>query len=294
MVGKSKSNNIISKLKDWFDSSREKVFRYSDLEAILHYHHERQIIPESLKTKEFVAFLLEERILKAHHFVFSGIPITVYVRGQKYSIYEMALKTGGAGAYISHYSAAFINELTDQVPKTIYVTVPQARKHSEQVILTQEQIDSAFSTESRPSKAIVSIEGYRIARLNSMDSEGVGVVESKAPEGTRVLVTDIERTLLDIVVRPIYAGGPHQVLQSFSRAYGRMSTNRLMAYYKKMKYIYPYHQAIGFYMEKAGNYSDNSIKMLRNIKKDRDFYLLHGMTDAVYVPEWRLFVPKGF
>ena len=65
----------------------------------------------------------------------------------------------------------------------------------------------------------------------------------------------------------------------------------LAAMLKKLAFIYPYHQAIGFYLERAG-YRSGALDLVRKIPKEFDFYLEHGLKEKDYVKEWRLFVPK--
>ena len=64
---------------------------------------------------------------------------------------------------------------------------------------------------------------------------------------------------------------------------------------KNLSYAYPYHQAIGFYLERSGAYKESSIKIFRNINKEYDLYLTYQMEDKdmVYSKEWRLYYPKG-
>jgi len=63
---------------------------------------------------------------------------------------------------------------------------------------------------------------------------------------------------------------------------------------KKLSYIYPYHQAIGFYLQKAGVYTDMQIRLLKKFQFEFDFYLTHQMKETEYSKEWRLYYPKGF
>jgi hypothetical protein len=83
------------------------------------------------------------------------------------------------------------------------------------------------------------------------------------------------------------------VLKAFKNAKGKVSINRLADMLKNLDYVYPYHQAIGFYLERAGVYDKSSIRLLRKTKMSHDFYLAHGMKDPEYSKEWRLFYPQG-
>jgi predicted transcriptional regulator of viral defense system len=114
--------------------------------------------------------------------------------------------------------------------------------------------------------------------------------------GVPLDVTGIERTLIDIAVRPVYAGGVFEVLRAYQLAASRVSVNRLAALLRKLDYVYPYHQAVGFYLDKAGVYGSEQLAMLREIPMEFDFHLVHEMApdDTEYSEKWRLFYPKGF
>ena len=65
-------------------------------------------------------------------------------------------------------------------------------------------------------------------------------------------MTNVERTLIDATVKPMYAGGVFEVAKAFALANDRLSVNKLMPMLRKLDFSYPYHQAIGYYLERAG------------------------------------------
>ncbi|MEO8073964.1 MAG: hypothetical protein ABI686_12070 [Acidobacteriota bacterium] len=60
-----------------------------------------------------------------------------------------------------------------------------------------------------------------------------------------------------------------------------------------MDYVYPYHQAIGFYLEKAEVYDENEIQQLKDIPMNFDFYLDYKMSETEYSDTWKIFYPKN-
>lgn len=113
----------------------------------------------------------------------------------------------------------------------------------------------------------------------------------EGPEGESLPATKLERTLIDAAVRPHYSGGVHEVLTVYEAAKGRASTNVLMATLKRLDFVYPYHQVIGFYMQRAG-YPSASLKLLKKPGFEWKFYLTHGMKKKRFDSVWRLFVPQ--
>ncbi len=130
-----------------------------------------------------------------------------------------------------------------------------------------------------------------------MNTNQLAVVDQEvnydASGPVRVRLTNLERTLIDISVRPIYAGGVAEVLKAFELAKDRVSVNRMAAILQKLGYVYPYHQAIGFYLDRAG-YDQSSVELMQRFPMDFDFYLDYKMGKTDYVKKWRLHIPKGF
>jgi predicted transcriptional regulator of viral defense system len=275
-----------------FDRSPQKVYSQAQLAGILSEQRAYWRLAGRTTANEFIAFLEKQGNLKANTFHAANYDrtITRYSWGDA-SIYELAQSLQSRG-YLSHATAVALHGLTDLIPKTIYLNVEQSPKPAPSGSLTQRGIDQAFSRKQRQSNMTYEHDAWSVTIINGKNTDALGVEELVGPSEERLRVTNLERTLIDIAVRPTYAGGIFQVLEAYRAAKDRLSTNRLVATLKKLEYVYPYHQAIGFLMQRAG-YDDKRSAMLRQLGLKHDFYLAHGMQQPEYSSEWRLFFPKG-
>ncbi|MBC8327523.1 MAG: hypothetical protein ISR76_01635 [Planctomycetes bacterium] len=198
-----------------------------------------------------------------------------------------------ARSFLSHSTAVFAHGLTDRLPRTIYVNAEQSKKPKPVGSLTQEALDKAFRAKQRISRFVFIYQQYRIVILSGKHTGRQGVEEmTVAPGGARHAVSNLERTLIEITVRPAYGGGVQEVLKAYRSAASRCSVPKLLSMLRHFDYVYPYHQAIGFYLERAGVASEK-LRPLRQLGRQWDFYLAHGMKDPEHDSDWRLFFPKG-
>lgn len=195
-------------------------------------------------------------------------------------------------AYLCHASAVFVHGLTEQLPKVFYANYEQSVKPKRSGKLTQEGIDRAFRGKQRESTFAFEYEEYRLILLSGKNSNRLEVQTKRLPDGGKVHVTSLERTLIDIAVRPTYAGGVFQVLEAYRNASATLSIGKLVATLKQLDYVYPYHQAIGFYLDRAG-VPEKTTERLRELGTEFKFYLAHGMRDKEFNERWQLFHPKG-
>jgi predicted transcriptional regulator of viral defense system len=186
-----------------------------------------------------------------------------------------------------------LHDLTEQVPKAVYFNVEQARRGGGGQ-LVQARIDNAFRGKPRETSNVAAFRNQRIHLLNGQNTARLAVVDLAMFDSWTVRVTSIERTLIDATVRPNYSGGVFEVAKAFRLAHGRFSVNRLVAVLRNLDFTYPYHQAIGYYLERASLYKDSQIELLRQFPKNFDFYLDYGMKSPVYDARWRLFLPQKF
>jgi len=243
------------------------------------------------KIGDFIKFIIENKLVKEIKIKMPNNTVKRrYVKG-KVSVYKIALSID-SDTFLSHYTSLYLHNLTDNIIKDVYTNKELTKKTVRVNKLIQENIDRAFSRPMRVSKQIASYGEYRIFLLNSKNFEKLGVIDSKIDEEV-IYLTNIERTLIDAAVRPNYAGGVTEVLDAFKKAKGKFSVNKLKAMLKKMNHIYPYHQTIGFYLEKAG-YEERLIKLFEDFKIKYNFYLTYKMKQKDFNDRWKLFFPKGF
>lgn len=282
-------------IASFFEKYPRKVFSSSDLAKILTLHRQTWELPQHTTTGKFIDFLLENTKLRLIQLESESHPaarkITKYSWGDPspLSLGSDLLK----GSYLSHGTAAFLHGLTDQLLKVIYVNKEQSAKPSSHTALSQEGIHNAFKGRQRESTFVYVYEGTRFLLLSGKYTGRLEVGAIPMNQHINVQATKLERTLIDISVRPTYAGGVYQVLEAYQRAKERASVGTLLATLRQLNYIYPYHQVIGFYLQRAG-FDARQYLRFKELGLQYDFYLAYGMKEREYDSNWRLFFPKGF
>ncbi len=289
MARVSKLQLAKSKIEKYFDAQRKHVFSYADIEAILKQKSDEWDLGSNMTPKRFVAFFVERS-----HLSYKEVERYIW-REEKYPhlIYEIAVSLRPR-SYISHYTAMFLHGLTEQIPKTIYVTFE--RRHKATVLsreLSQMRIDRAFQKEERRSSAKVICDGYQIVFIESGQDNHVGVLPYEFEDGIVVPVTNVERLLIDGIVRPGYSGGVPEVLKAYQNVVDIAQVSKIKAYLKKLDFIYPYAQAVGFCLEYA-KFSEKQLEIIEEIcPKVFKFYLTRQMQRTKYSPRWMLYYPSA-
>jgi hypothetical protein len=283
-----------------FDEMSQKVYKQSELAHILTRERAFWRLAQSTTTNNFIAFLLNTGKLRNIIFPFPK----PYNKETRFTWGEVpfsdVLLTLKPQCHFSHYSAVQIHGLTEQIPKTTYINFEQPLASNASGELSQKSIDIAFKRKVRTTNYVAETDEFRVCILNGKNTGYLGVVDNFSLASAhqtetsigRLRVTNLERTLIDIAVRPVYAGGVSEVLKAYRMAQSKLSVNRLAAMLQQLRYIYPYHQAIGFYLERAG-YKSSLLDLLRRFPMNFDFYLVHEMRESDYIKEWKIYVPRG-
>ncbi len=278
-------------INSYFSKATQTVYSASELDNILHMNRENWQLPKSMQLSNFVSSLCQHTKLKPVQLQSTEYnrSINRFAWGEP-SPLELAQSISSKG-YLSHGSAAAFHGLTTRLPPAIYLNIEQSTKPKNAGSLTQKSIDLAFSRKQRQSNLIYRFLNTSIVMLAGKNTEQLGVEERRGLKSEIFRVTNLERTLIDIVVRPSYADGPENVLEAYRGAKEQMSVDALLNILERLDYVYPYHQAIGYLMERA-DYPTSSCNKLRALGLKHDFYITHKIEEKGYCKDWRLYYPK--
>jgi predicted transcriptional regulator of viral defense system len=244
---------------------------------------------KSLSRNEIKDFLIEEYSFIEDQIIGDHSYEIYYLPNSKVDFFDVAA-VRSRGSYFSYYSALYINNLTLQIPKQIYLTLERKSLDQNNNILKQENIDRAFSKPPRITSDKRNYKNFDINFINGQCQNLIGITNFR----DQYAVSDIERTLIDISVRPFYSGGVTQVLEAFINAKDKLDPKKLMGYYSQLNYTYPYHQVIGFYLEKAGYDATIYNEFLNYDDLEFNFYLTYNILHKEFSKKWKLYYPKGF
>jgi predicted transcriptional regulator of viral defense system len=282
--------NHKEEIQGFLDSPTKKIYKLNELKMFLRGIEFLKTSEYStvLNVKDLVEFLIKKKYLTCVKF---RTPRTenLYVLN---FVNEFQLMTVlRPNGYYSHLSAMYLHGLLQQDSDMIYFNQEQPFRPSS-ASLDQSRIDLAFKNKQRTTSAKTEFNGKTFWLLSGKQTGNYGVIV-KTLKGINVPVTDLERTLIDIVVRPAYSGGVGQVLQAYKLAQPNVSIEKLVETLHKLNYTYPYYQSVGFYIDKSGVYDSRATQSLASFKElNYDFYLDYQIDFPEYSKKWRIYYPK--
>ena len=292
MARKNKLDLSLPTIEGYFDKESVKSFTEKKFSEILNKNSHDWNIQPNRNTRRVLDYLLKREMLVKNSFINDSNEVKLIYSWKTQDEYTVisGLKSD---SYFAYYTSLFLHQLTLQIPKTVYLNFEhksEKRSNDHETNLTQEAIDNAFNGSQRKSSLTFSFNDKKIVLTNGKFTNKLGVVK-RQNNNQWFEYTNLERTLIDIAVRPVYAGGVFEVIEAYKIAKGKLNVRRMAKYLEKLDYIYPYHQVIGFYLEKAG-YADRDIEFFKKEMKF-NFYMTYDIRKREFSEKWKLYYPKG-
>jgi predicted transcriptional regulator of viral defense system len=247
----------------------------------------------------FIRALLNEEIIRSYKFkAKNGKSITLdsSVQIDDFSPYEMAVAMFPKG-YFCNLSAVYYQSLTNQIPNTVYVcTESNAKKSRANDELTNSKLRQAFLKPHRHTQFVFDFRGCDIAVIERMEGTDSGVVSSKDSSGflpSSARIAGVERALIDAVMCPQYNGGVSSIPDYLKHARGKIDIGKLIRIYRELDFVYPYFQAIGFFLERTGM-AEMAGALRAEFTPENKFYIDHSAKASwKYDDRWLIYYPEG-
>lgn len=276
-----------TKIRHHFEQIGTAVFWPSDISKIV-LHHRSAWEAWDVSSRDVIDFLLETALLRKAEFTSAKYPpIVRYLRGNP-PPYRLALSLR-RNSFLCHQTALGLHGLAAR-SGAIYTNKEQSDK-PEPTGLTQAGINLAFKSQQRRSTYQYQYHEQQYVLVSGKNTGRAGVIRL-AHEGSEVESTDLERTLIDIVVRPAYAGGLENVAAVYDIAFHRVDIEHLTKLLRRLNYLYPYAQSVGFLLQRAGRL-EKDLTPLKKLRSEFDFFLDYGMKEPSYDGKWRLYYPAS-
>lgn len=223
----------------------------------------------------------------------------IYTKTQNVDLYFLSTAFSYNHTY-SHFSALFLNGLTNQRPSDIYLSKYSLITRDNKSDMTNIDVDYLKMLFQKSPKITSKQLQYKKNDIFFIEKERKeeDYTEKLKIElngySFNVQITNKEKTIIDSVISPHYAGGVTTIFQAFEN-FKDIDLDKLYDVYVGLNPIYPYWQNIGFYIEKA-----NGVEAAK-IWKDKfnnimfPFYLSRNYEDKwVYNENWKLSHPDIF
>lgn len=291
MVSGALLRRIEDAVGDLFDAP-PNVYTLRELRALISRHRRVWGVPSGTKTGEIVESIEALGVLEPVELTSDEYkPIRRY-RTARASACELGVALR-AGSFISHGTAARVHGLVSTTSNTIVINKEQSVKPRPTGGLSQEPLDRAFARPQRRSRFVYTDGTHDFLLISGKHTNRYEVTTAPTESGADVPIASVERTLVDLCVRPEYVGDTDDVLEAFRSALDRgVAPIRVHETLSKMSYLYPYHQALGFWFERAGA-SEASLESLRATERHFDFYVCHEIENATHDPTWRVHYPAN-
>lgn len=124
-------------------------------------------------------------------------------------------------AAISHWSALSYHHLTEQVPRQVFV------------LTTAHSLPRKRGTNMQPGSSQYSVEGIAYQFVKTKPELFFGIEEVWVNE-SKIMITDLERTILDCLMSPKYCGGFTEVLHILEQFITQLDLDKMISYAIKL------------------------------------------------------------
>ncbi len=277
--------------QDYFTLNKQEILKIicsyeflsqRQLKEILVILKNKSLVSNSLSFNSFLLKLIDEG-LSQKSITIRGHLKTRYTFNQDFNIYNFC-NSLEKNSFFSMSTALNILKVSYFRDEYIFISKERTKRirHSN-TILTQENIDNAFSKRPRRTAAYDKIDNRIVILLESNNTNSFGIIKYDGYN-----ISSINRAFVEMITNIHYFQSSKNVIKVFTNIKNRLDVDEIYTIIEKFDFIYPYFQLAGFYLEQIG-YSQNELSKFHAKKSELNFYTEKNKDYYMLNKYWNIF-----
>ncbi|RYA23600.1 hypothetical protein CRU96_06890 [Malaciobacter halophilus] len=277
--------------KDYFTLNKNQIltlfehneyFSIEEIKVILHSLKEQSLISNSLSLDSFLLKLIDEGLIQKSINI-RGHLKTRYTFNKTFNVLDFC-NSLSKNTFFSMTTTLNIQGLTDFRNNYIFVSKERTKRVEQRSInLIQENIDNAFKKKPKRTTAHDKIENYNIILLEANNTNSFEIIKYNGYK-----ISSINRSFVEIISNIHYFQSSSRVIEVFSKIKDSLSIDIIYDVIDNFKFIYPYFQLAGYYLERIG-YSKDELLKFHSKKQNLKFYTEKNKDNYSFDSYWNIF-----
>ena len=268
--------NILKTIQEYEFLSQDQ------LKEILQQLKDKSLVSSSLSFNSFLLKLIDEGLTQKS-IIIRGHIKTRYTFNQDFNIYNFC-NSLEKNSFFSMSTALNLQGLSDFRKDYIFVSKERTtRMKQENITLSQENIDNAFSKKPRRTNAYDKIDNKIVVLLEANNTDNFGIIKY---DGYRV--SSVNRAFVEMITNVHYFKSSQNLIQVFKNIKNSIDIDKIYITIEKFDFIYPYFQLAGFYLEKIG-FSKTELTKFHEKKSELNFYTEKNKNNYEFDKYWGVY-----
>lgn len=277
--------------KDYFTLNKNQIltlfehneyFSIDEIKVILHSLKEQSLISNSLSLDSFLLKLIDEGLIQKSINI-RGHLKTRYTFNKTFNVLDFC-NSLSKNTFFSMTTALNIQGFTDFRNSYIFVSKERTKRVEQGSInLIQENIDNAFKKKPKRTTAHDKIENYNIILLEANNTNSFEIIKYNGYK-----ISSINRSFVEIISNIHYFQSSSRVIEVFSKIKDSLNIDIIYDVIDNFKFIYPYFQLAGYYLERIG-YSKDELLKFHSKKQNLKFYTEKNKDNYSFDSYWNIF-----
>lgn len=261
----------------------KKMYSLRELNEVLTHLKTKKLIAQNISGRSFFNMLQNRLELKTYSISSEKINKVRYTLYSDINVYDFVATFEKQG-FFSMSTSLNIQGLSNEKNEFVFfskeLTPKYYNKNNE---IHQEDIDQAYEKEYRYTSSIATYKNNHVIYLTPKHTGRFEVVRYN-----EYYVSSVHRAFVEMIIHVQYFKSFETVIEIFKPLKNRLDVKRIFKVLEIFDLIYPYHQLIGFSLEKVGFYK-NDLDLFKKQVSDLKFYTQKSKIKYTFDSYWNIY-----